>query len=156
MVIPSPQKPDDIVTGEYKKHNNMTFVRNPKGYNMIVLRYVDKDDVRDQVAELVFWVRDNEATVHPIHLASIAHYNTVRIHPFPDGNGRLARLFMNLLFIRHGYNPAVIEPEQREEYMGCLFYADRGDIAPLTEFIASSLIATQNRLLNIGSFVNSK
>lgn len=49
-----------------------------------------------------------------------AHYRLVTIHPFSDGNGRTARLLMNLLLLRAGYPPVVIGPEQRVAYIDAL------------------------------------
>lgn len=57
---------------------------------------------------------------HPVRVAAEAHYRLVTIHPFIDGNGRTARLLMNLLLIRNGYPPAVLAPEDRLTYVNAL------------------------------------
>ncbi|MEM1140359.1 MAG: Fic family protein [Pseudomonadota bacterium] len=49
-----------------------------------------------------------------------AHLRLVSIHPFSDGNGRTARLLMNLVFMRGGYPPVVIRPEDRPDYVDAL------------------------------------
>jgi len=46
------------------------------------------------------WINENIAIKHPLVVASIAHYNMVRIHPFDDGNGRSAEILMNLILIK--------------------------------------------------------
>ena len=46
-----------------------------------------------------------------------AHFRLVSVHPFSDGNGRTARLLMNLLLLRAGYPPVVIGPEHRQPYI---------------------------------------
>jgi Fic family protein len=46
-----------------------------------------------------------------------AHLRLVSIHPFSDGNGRTARLLMNLLLLKAGYPPLVVRPEDRPDYL---------------------------------------
>ena len=53
---------------------------------------------------------------HPIQIAALAHYKFVYIHPFYDGNGRTARLLMNLILMKSGYPPVIIRKEERLEY----------------------------------------
>lgn len=55
-----------------------------------------------------------------------AHHRLVTIHPFNDGNGRAARLLMNLILIRGGYPPIAIRPEDRPVYMRSLADAQAG------------------------------
>jgi len=63
---------------------------------------------------------------HPVKIAADAHYRLVTIHPFSDGNGRTARLVMNLLLIQDGYPPAIIRKEDRKEYINSLESAQLG------------------------------
>ena len=55
-----------------------------------------------------------------------AHYRLVTIHPFTDGKGRTARLFMNLMLVRGGYRPVAVRPEDRSEYLTALERAQLG------------------------------
>jgi Fic family protein len=71
------------------------------------------------------WLRAG-ADLHPVVLAGEAHYRLVTIHPFVDGNGRTARLLMNLLLLMHGYPPAIIRPRDRVAYLGALETAQLG------------------------------
>ena len=60
-----------------------------------------------------------------------AHFRLVAIHPFGDGNGRTARLLMNLLLLREGYPPIAIRPEDRKSYLDTLEHGSmRDDLAP--------------------------
>ena len=59
--------------------------------------------------------------------AFTAHRRFVEIHPFNDGNGRTARLLMNLVLIRGGYPPVAIRPQDRPAYIAALQEAQRGD-----------------------------
>lgn len=54
---------------------------------------------------------------HPARIAADAHFRWMSIHPFVDGNGRTARLLMNLLLLQAGYPPALIRKEDRLEYI---------------------------------------
>ena len=80
--------------------------------------------VPDLMSEFMAWL--HSSTQNPIELAALAHYKFVAIHPFVDGNGRTARLFMNLILMIYGYPPAIIRPEDRLEYIKSLETAQMG------------------------------
>jgi Fic family protein len=61
--------------------------------------------------------------------AFTAHLRLVGIHPFNDGNGRTARLLMNLVLIRGGYPPVAVRPEDRLEYIRSLQQEQGGQSA---------------------------
>jgi Fic family protein len=72
-----------------------------------------------------------------------AHYRLVAIHPFGDGNGRTARLLMNLLLLREGYPPVAVRPEDRKEYLDTLQHASlQDDLEPFQIFMHQRLDAT--------------
>lgn len=71
------------------------------------------------------WLRSIKGE-HPVKIASDAHYKLVSIHPWVDGNGRTARLLMDLILIRHGYPPALIRKEERKRYIDSLEEAHLG------------------------------
>ena len=58
--------------------------------------------------------------IHPIEFALEAHYRLVTIHPFIDGNGRTARLLMNMILMIQGYPPAIIRKRDRLAYISSL------------------------------------
>lgn len=64
--------------------------------------------------------------LHPVAFAGEAHYRLVTIHPFVDGNGRTARLLMNMLLMMAGYPPAIIRKRDRLAYIGALEKAQLG------------------------------
>jgi len=68
--------------------------------------------------ELVTWLQTT--TEHPVKVAIDAHYKLVTIHPFVDGNGRTARLLMNLILMQAGFPPAIIKKEERNRYLTVL------------------------------------
>jgi Fic family protein len=74
------------------------------------------------------FIRDMKTAehLHAVELAAEAHYQLVTIHPFVDGNGRTARLLMNLILMQHGYPPALIRKRDRLRYIGSLEKAQLG------------------------------
>lgn len=95
--------------------------------------------------ELIRWIRKNKSKIHIVELASIVHHKIAFIHPFTDGNGRTARLVMNLLLMQKGYPLVVILNNDRKKYYSSLSKADNGNIVPFIKFIAQAA----ERSLNI-------
>lgn len=89
------------------------------------------------------------ATGHPVTRAAQAHYGLVAIHPFIDGNGRCARLLMNLLLIGAGYPPALIPVTARAEYYAALEAANGGDLAPFEALTVARVEAALSELLAV-------
>ena len=79
-------------------------------------------DLMDDFGE---WLALPDAT-HAIEFAAEAHYRLVSIHPFTDGNGRTARLLMNMILLMNGYPPAVIRKQDRDIYIRSLETAQLG------------------------------
>ncbi len=80
--------------------------------------------VPELMGEYVTWLQKN--TDHPLTVAVDAHFKLVSIHPFVDGNGRTARLLMNLLLMQVGYPPAIIRKEERKQYIASIEKAQLG------------------------------
>ena len=72
--------------------------------------------VPDLMEAFVTWLQQGP-DLHPVELAAEAHYRLVTIHPFADGNGRTARLLMNLILLMTGYPTAIIRKLDREAYL---------------------------------------
>lgn len=77
------------------------------------------------MAEFTTWLTSSP-NLHPVQFAAEAHYRLVTIHPFVDGNGRTARLLMNLILLMYGYIPAVIRKRDRLAYLAALEKAQMG------------------------------
>ncbi|MGH7882658.1 MAG: Fic family protein [Candidatus Dormibacteraceae bacterium] len=91
--------------------------------------------VPDLMTEFIIWLQQANHS-HSVDIAAEAHYRLVSIHPFVDGNGRTARLLMNLLLLQAGYPIAVIRPEDRQEYINALEHGQTtGDAAAYTDVI---------------------
>ena len=108
----------------------------------------DYDEVPAKMTELVDWTNTMRDVLHPIELASQMHRRFVYIHPFPDGNGRVARLLMNTVLLQEHYMPVLIEPKQRAEYIRTL---ENGRIYPtgFDIFIAQRELEQQRRFMKI-------
>ena len=85
------------------------------------------------------WLSDAADDLHPVALAAQAHHRLVAIHPFIDGNGRTARLVMNLILFRYGYPPTVLLSINRRQYYQVLMQADGGRIGPLENFVGKAV-----------------
>ena len=109
----------------------------------------DAYEVSKMMNDLILWVHSNIKTMHTVELAAIAHHKLVFIHPFFDGNGRTARLFMNLLLMQKGYPLVVILKNDRKKYYDVLQKADYGNYKPLIMFIAQAVERTANIYLKV-------
>lgn len=78
-------------------------------------------------------------SLHIIEQLAELHAAFERVHPFPDGNGRVGRLVLTLLLVRHGYPPAIVYKNERSKYLKTLRRADEGDSGPLGELLARSV-----------------
>lgn len=106
------------------------------------------DKIASEMKRFVSWFNKSETKLHPVEFAALVHKKFVFIHPFIDGNGRLARLLMNLSLLRNGYSIAIIPAILRNEYIASLELAHKDD-ARFKEFIADRIIATQLDLLRL-------
>lgn len=78
------------------------------------------EQIQDGMTELIEWTNGQRGEYHPVEFAALLHKRFVFIHPFKDGNGRLARLLMNAALIQSGYVPAIIPPILRPDYITLL------------------------------------
>ena len=95
--------------------------------------------VPEKMAGLIHWFGSAQTRLHSIELAALIHHKFVHIHPFFDGNGRTARLLMNVILMREGYPLAVILKNDRKKYYDCLAKSDRANDTPLVRFVAQSV-----------------
>ena len=91
------------------------------------------------------YIRTNPEDLNTVEFAAMLHYKLVEIHPFIDGNGRVSRLLLNLVLMKHGYPITIILKNDRKKYYDCLKKADLGDVKPFINFIGYCM----NRSLNI-------
>ena len=123
-------QPNHVVTGTGETH----YYARPEETPALMQDLVD--DYR------AGWSQVEAGGVDAVAFAADLHHRFAAIHPFDDGNGRMARLLMNLVLMRAGYPPAVIRQENRPAYYGALAEADAGSLDALVRFVASELEAT--------------
>lgn len=107
-------------------------------------------DVAPLVDGLFEWYERQGQALHPIRRASGFHHRFVFIHPFTDGNGRVARLLMNLVLMSEGYPPAIIkaDPQRRIAYLDALEIASvHGHLEPFELVVAEAVDESLDRYL---------
>ena len=125
-----------IKVGEYKASPN--HVKTKTGE---IFYFAEPFEVPAKMNDLINWYQQelNRHDVNPIILAANFHYKFVRIHPFDDGNGRLARILMNFILMQFGFPPAIIKTEDKENYFFALRQADSDLIENFIDYIAKNL-----------------
>jgi Fic family protein len=100
--------------------------------------------IEEQMDNLITWYGTEAQQFHPIKRAAMLHNLFVKIHPFIDGNGRTARLLMNLELLKTGFVPIVIKKQQRLLYYQAL---DRSHVVgDFEDFIQMLVELEQERL----------
>ena len=100
--------------------------------NSVITRYGDRfeyaapEETTALMTDLVDWYNEAEASgeYNPVELAALFHYRYIRIHPFEDGNGRIARLMVNFILTRHDYPMIVVRSRKKNDYLEALHQAD--------------------------------
>lgn len=122
--------------GEYKKLPNHVMTATGD-----VHAYAPVDQTQSEMQRLIDELDTDEfKAAHPIVQASYCHYGIAAIHPFADGNGRVARAVSSAYTYRVASVPLVIHAHQREEYLDALARADVGEPSEFIEFIARTSI----------------
>lgn len=106
------------------------------GANFIPPNFVK---ISSLMKELVIYTNENPDKLNHVELTARFHHRFVWIHPFFDGNGRTARLLMNLLLLKFGYPPAIILKNNRKQYYRSLNQANKGDYKDFILLIAQAL-----------------
>jgi len=110
-----------VHAGLYKTRPNSVFTRYGDRFE-----YASPEETPALMTDLVNWYNDAEASgkYSAVELAALFHYRYIRIHPFEDGNGRIARLMVNYILARHGWPMIVVRSRKKQEYLEALHKAD--------------------------------
>lgn len=119
-----------LLKGRFKLHPN-----NPRRSDGSVHEYCPPVQVDSEMDNLLVWLADYSAE-DPIVVATWLHHRFTQIHPYQDGNGRVARALITLVLLRADLLPLVIDRDLRVEYISALESADLGDLSPLASTFA--------------------
>ena len=95
-------------------------------------------EIQFKMQELMDWLNDNYEQENPIILAAVVHHELAKIHPFSDGNGRTARLLLNLILMKKGYPICSIKRTERPRYYEAMSDADNGNYHQIVELVAEN------------------
>ena len=111
--------------------------------------YASPEETPALMADLIQWYNQAEADgkLTPVELAALFHYRYIRIHPFEDGNGRIARLLMNFILLRHGYPMIVIRSKNKKAYLEALGKADK-NVGPVPSDGANATLEQAQDFVN--------
>ncbi len=122
----------ELIRGKFK-----TLPNNPSIPGIGLHEYCPPEHVASEMDNLIQWHRAHLARSIPSEIeAAWLHHRFTHIHPFQDGNGRIARALASLVFIRDRYFPLLITRDTRAEYIESLGTADNGDLGPLVNLFA--------------------
>ena len=110
-----------VHAGQYKTRPNSVITRYGDRFE-----YASPDETPSLMADLVDWYNEaeHEGKLSPVELAALFHYRYIRIHPFEDDNGRIARLMVNFILARHNYPMIVVRSRKKSEYLEALHQTD--------------------------------
>ncbi len=110
-----------IHAGRYKTRPNSVITATGE-----LFRYASPEETPSLMADLVKWYNKAAASgkLDPVQLAALFHYRYIRIHPFEDGNGRIARLMMNFILYRYNFPMIVVPSKGKAEYLAALNKCD--------------------------------
>ena len=110
-----------VHAGTYKTRPNSVMTRYGDRFE-----YASPEETPSLMTDLVDWYNEaeQEGKLSPAQLAALFHYRYIRIHPFEDGNGRIARLMVNFILSRHDYPMIVVRSRKKSEYLEALHQAD--------------------------------
>ena len=110
-----------IHAGQYKMRPNSVITRYGDRFE-----YASPQETPALMSDLVDWYNTAEQSGEytPLELAALFHYRYIRIHPFEDGNGRIARLLVNFILARHKWPMIVVRSRNKNDYLEALHQSD--------------------------------
>ena len=126
-----------IIPGEYKNTPNNVITATGE-----LFEFAKPSDVPARMQALVQWLEQSLASGESPIILILAklHHEFVLIHPFDDGNGRVARMLVNYVLMRQGFPPIIVPTERKKDYLNALRLADAGDITELENFLGTCVV----------------
>lgn len=120
--------------GEIRPKGIEVVVKNSMG--IIIHRGAPSEKVNDLLKELIIWYNKYKNKYPALLLACVVHNQFENIHPFEDGNGRVGRILLNNILLKHKLPPVNIELKNQSEYYGVLReYQENGNVRPSIDLI---------------------
>lgn len=135
-----------IIPGKYKTNPNSVITSTGE-----IFEFATPEETPAKMMDLMNWYKNEteKNDTHPLIIASMFHYNFVRIHPFDDGNGRMSRILMNIVLMKYGFPPVIINTDLKSDYLNSLQYADQANLDKFIIFIGERLIESLNLILKV-------
>ena len=131
-----------LLKGQWKKQPN-----NPTRPDGSIHRYCPPEFVQDEIDHLLKLHKTHDDVCPEVEAAWL-HHRFTQIHPFQDGNGRVARALTSAIFLKADCLVLVVRDEEhRERYLNALEAADRGDLKPLVDLFADIQISDLNEAI---------
>jgi Fic family protein len=113
--------------------------------------YAPPDKIAYGVRQVVDWTNDPETrrTRTPIRIAARAHYDLLRVFPFQQDSGKVARLLMNFILLRAGFPPAILHATERQRYYEAL----KGSPLAIVHMVQEAL---ENSIASIEKFLDER
>lgn len=110
-----------VHAGQYKTRPNSVITRYGDRFD-----YASPEETPALMTDLVDWYNkaESDGKLSPVELATLFHYRYIRIHPFEDGNGRIARLMVNYILTKHDIPMIVVRSRLKSQYLEALHQAD--------------------------------
>ncbi len=103
-------------------------------------------EVQSLMRQLLEWYKESEGLIHPVELAAKFHTKFTAIHPFADGNGRMARLLMNYILQLNGFPFTNIPLKRRSAYMRTQATGNDGEHRLFTLFLTEEILKQNKKL----------
>ncbi|MDR1858481.1 MAG: Fic family protein [Treponema sp.] len=133
-----------LLRGEFKKMPN-----NPKRPDGVICEYCPPLQVDSEMDNLIRIFNYEIAHSHILARTAFLHHAFVQIHPFQDGNGRIARLLASFVLIKDNLFPFSLDRDEKNIYIGALEDADKGNYQNLIDVIAKNQIKSIEQALNL-------
>ncbi len=146
LVKPFADSDAEVNPGEWKTIPN--YLYSPVGER---IDFMPPEDVPQKMNDLINWLNNHisppkrkkkKYDLHPLLIAAGFHVQFLRIHPFGDGNGRMARIMTNLILMLCGYTPAIIKLDDRLAYYTSINISSLDEPETLAGFLGKATIAT--------------
>lgn len=144
-----------VHAGQYKTRPNSVITATGERFE-----YASPEETPALMTDLIEWYKEEDLkkNLTPIQLAAVFHYRYIRIHPFEDGNGRIARLLVNYILRRHNYPMIVVKTKNKQHYLNTLnqcdvtvgmvpsvgAHAEIEQLTPFVNYMESCLISALN------------